>query len=315
MAVLRILAVVDGRAGHEKQIFGIIAALRRYQPVSVITIPVDHSLLVKLKILLQFLFPFLAPLKKEEKKADLILCAGRKTHFPAILRKRQYGTPLCTCMTPGMGFRWLFDLCFVPEHDLIADAPNIIQTLGAPNLCVDYGRHDEQFALLLVGGEDPRSHRWPEEKLLEEISMLLEGSEEKTWIISSSPRTPESTVEKLQHLALSLPKVNFYNYHQTPRGWLEEQYEKAAEAWITSDSISMVYEALSAGCRVGLLSVDWQNDRSKFARNEHLLLSRSVVLSFSDWRQGKKGVQPGKFNEAQRCADAIMEKWWPENLQ
>lgn len=313
--ILRILAVVDGRAGHDKQTYGIIAALRRYQTVLVTRIAVDHSLRAKIRAAMQFLFPFMAPFEKKEREADLILCTGGKTHFPAMLRKRKYALPLCTCMAPGVGFRWMFDFCFIPEHDQVAAAPNVVATLGAPNLCVDAGLHDPAVGLIVLGGTDDRSHHWPEERLLAEITQLLADTAEKHWIISSSPRTPQSTVENVQALVAGFAGARFFDYAQTEKGWIEAQYARAAVAWITSDSISMIYEALSAGCRVGLLSMDWHDASNKFATNERLLLEYGVVGSFADWKREGIVPQADGFNEAQRCADAIMEKWWPDRLQ
>ncbi len=311
--MLHVVAIVDGRAGHDKQTFGLIAALRRYQSVSVTLVKVDLSLLGKITAFLQFLFPFLAPLKKKEKEADLILCAGGKTHFPALMRKRKYGLPVCTCMTPGFGFRSLFDLCFVPEHDGLAASANIVPTLGPPNPNANRGKHKQKRGLVLVGGKDKNSHLWREERLLAQIKELIEKSGQWQWVISSSPRTPKSTVDKLRSLALAGEDILFFDYRETPDGWVEEQYQKAEVTWITSDSVSMVYEALTAGCKVGIFPIKWRNKGSKFAVNERLLLQRALALSFDDWQKGVNYLPAQEFNEAQRCADIIMEKWWAKN--
>ncbi len=311
--MLRVLAIVDGRAGHDKQTFGIIAALRRRQPVFVTEVKVDLSLRGKIVAFIQFLFPFLAPLQKKEREADLILCTGGKTHFPALMRKRKYSLPLCTCMTPGIGFRSLFDFCFVPEHDNAAAAPNIVTTLGPPNLSKDKGCHQQEKGLILIGGKDKDSHIWEENRLLEEIEVLLKESTQKVWFISSSPRTPQSTVEKLQAFASTLSGVYFYHYKETPAGWVEEQYAQSSVIWVTADSISMVYEALTAGCMVGLFPMNWKSPQSKFARNERLLEQRGLVTSFPRWKKEKKYFHAEHFNEAQRCADIILEKWWVKN--
>ncbi len=312
--MLRILAIVDGRAGHDKQTFGLIAALRHYQPVSVTTVQVDFSLQGKITGFMQFLLPFLLPLRKKEREADLILCTGGKTHFYALARRRKYRLPLCTCMAPGAGFRAFFDLCFIPEHDGITAAANIVPTLGPPNLCTDKGQHNSDLGLILVGGEDKNIRFWPEKRLLEEIEILVTASEQKKWIISSSPRTPESTVEKLRTFTADIPEALFFHYRETPPGWVEEQYARATVAWITSDSMSMIYEALSAGCKVGLLPVDWNSKRNKFVINEQLLQQRGLAVSFTEWQQKRVYFPSRQLNESQRCADIIMKKWWPENL-
>ncbi len=312
--MLHLLVIVDGRAGHDKQTFGVIEGLRHHQPVSVTTMEVDLTPRGKIKDFLQFLFPSLVPLRKKEREADLILCTGGKTHFCALARKRKYQLPLCTCMAPGAGFRALFDLCFIPEHDGIAAAANVVPTLGPPNLCIDNGQHDPDLGLILVGGEDKNMLFWPEERLLGEIETVVARSKQKRWVLSSSPRTPKSTVEKLRAFAADRPGVLFFHYRDTPSGWIEEQYARAEVAWITSDSMSMIYEALTAGCKIGLFLIDWKNGHNKFAGNEQLLQERSLAVAFAEWQQNGEYCSSGKLNEARRCADIIMEKWWTENL-
>ncbi len=229
------------------------------------------------------------------------------------MRKRKYGLPVYTCMAPGFGFRFLFDLCFVPEHDGLAASANIVPTLGAPNPNDNKGRHKRKRGLILVGGKDKNSHVWREDHLLEQIKELVEKSGKWRWTISSSPRTPESTVDKLRSFASFRENILFFDYCETPEGWVEKQYKRAEVAWITSDSVSMIYEALTAGCKVGLFPMEWRNSKSKFAVNERLLLQRGLALSFDDWEQGAAYLPVQEFNEAQRCADIIMEKWWKKN--
>ncbi len=312
--MLHVLAIVDGRAGHDKQTLGLIEALRSYQPLTVTTVQVDLSLRGKITDFVHFLCPFLVPLRKEEREADIILCTGGKTHFHALARKRKYHQPLCTCMAPGAGFRALFDLCFIPEHDDIAAAVNIVPTLGPPNLCADKGQHNPDIGLVLVGGENRSSRYWPEEQLLGQIETLVSESTQKKWVISSSPRTPESTVTKLRAFAAATHGALFFHYDETPPGWVEQQYARAAVAWITSDSMSMIYEALTAGCRLGFFPIEWQGKRSKFARNEQLLQERGLAVSFDQWHQERAYLPSRQLSEAQRCADIIMEKWWAKNL-
>ena len=48
----------------------------------------------------------------------------------------------------------------------------------------------------------------------------------------------------------------------------------------------MIYEALTAGCSVGIFPMRWLRENSKFKRNENLLLEKKLVKSFSSWEQG-----------------------------
>ena len=80
--------------------------------------------------------------------------------------------------------------------------------------------------------------------------------------------------------------LDFFDYRNTPPGWIEKQYDKNNVVWVTADSISMIYEAITAGCTVGILPMRWLRENSKFKRNENVLLEKSLVTPFTAWEQG-----------------------------
>ncbi len=117
----------------------------------------------------------------------------------------------------------------------------------------------------------------------------------------------------IKQLADQYDNIHFFNYTETPRGWIEEQYDKNSEAWITADSISMVYEAITAGCSVGIFPMEWVRENGKFKRNESILLEKKLVRSFAVWEQGHNfRANDLELNEARRCAEHILRRWWPE---
>ncbi len=71
----------------------------------------------------------------------------------------------------------------------------------------------------------------------------------------------------------------------------------------------MVYEALTAGVKVGLLEVP-QVKFGRVAAGVDLLMTEQWVTSFAQWQSGQAlSRPPERFNEAERCADWICEKW------
>jgi hypothetical protein len=77
----------------------------------------------------------------------------------------------------------------------------------------------------------------------------------------------------------------------------------------------MIYEAITAGCSVGILPMQWVSKNSKFKKNEDVLLAKSLVIPFSSWENGIVTWDESiKLNEAERCADRILQQWWPEKL-
>jgi hypothetical protein len=232
-----------------------------------------------------------------------------------LLYKKKYAIPAITCMTPARHLEKCFDLCFVPEHDGRSEDKNIMLTVGAPNMSQNIQSHREECGLILLGGIDPKSHHWQSNRVTKMVEKLIETDRLKSWTISSSPRTPQDTVAMLKQLSKKYDNLHFFDYKETPPGWIEKQYDKNKVVWVTADSISMIYEAITAGCSVGILPMQWVSKNSKFKKNEDVLLAKSLVIPFSSWENGIVTWDESiKLNEAERCADRILQQWWPEKL-
>ena len=109
--------------------------------------------------------------------------------------------------------------------------------------------------------------------------------------------------------------TDFFRADSTPPGWIEERYHESSIAWITADSVSMVYEALSAGCKVGILPVKWKHEDNKFQRSLSILSGRKMIVYLDDWLAGHPLPKvEASFNEARRCANEILNRWWPERI-
>lgn len=314
---LRILAYLDGRPGHEKQTRGILKALSRLTPIEVdyrSIGPVSAS--ASLRQWLAYLRPkVLSPNKKTVTgHVDLIIGAGARTHIPMLLAKRRTGSPVVTCMSPAALLRSKIDLCFIPEHDLPEPAGNVLPTNGPPNLSEAGSGHVQNRQLILVGGRDEKSHFWETETVIARIQKLIQDAPEKFWAISSSPRTPEETIKRLSALADKNPNLSFYRSRETPPGWIESAYAEHAVVWVTADSISMIYEALSAGCRVGILPVRWKHPGNKFQRSIDNLVRHGLVSVFTPERVAVPPLHPHPLDEASRCAREILKRWWPRRL-
>ena len=316
-APLSVLAYLDGRAGHEKQTRGILHALSRltsidvaYRSVSPLsaTTPVNQwSAYLRLKALPGWEGP-------PTGTVDLIIGTGAHTHIPMYLMKRRTGAPVVTCMSPAAILRKKIDLCFIPRHDRPIRARNVFTTLGPPNLSEAGNIHSPDKHLILVGGRDEKSHFWDTEKTLSQIRSLLSETAGRTWTISSSPRTPVETVARLSELAVATPALSFFRSEETPSGWIETAYAEHAVVWVTADSISMIYEALSAGCRVGILPVRWKHPANKFQRSIDDLVQNGYAVVFADGRPQVSPPIAPPLDEASRCAREILKRWWPRRL-
>jgi hypothetical protein len=79
---------------------------------------------------------------------------------------------------------------------------------------------------------------------------------------------------------------------------------QAPVAWVSADSVSMLFEALSAGCAVGVLEVPARR-ADRITRIAPALLAESRVVSLAQWlTSGAWPAQP-PLMEAARCAARV----------
>ena len=314
---LSIAAFLDGRLGHEKQTRGVLQALGNLTAVDVQYRRIASlSFMSALKNWCLYGVASMIPRQRpSDGRADLIIGTGSYTHIPMLLLRRRQGGKVVTCMYPDAILARRMDLCFVPRHDDVSPAENIVLTTGPANPTTYTDAHDPSKGLILVGGIDKRSHRWDSKAVLVQVKTLIGKAPSLEWTISSSPRTPEDMRILLAEIARGGENIDFVRSEDTPVGWIEDAYRENDKVWVTADSISMIFEALSAGCRVGILPVQWKNVEGKFRRAERDLIENGWVQSYDMWLCGKGDITDrAPLDEAGRCAREILERWWPDRL-
>lgn len=317
MKPLSIIAFLDGRPGHEKQTRGVLNALSGLTSVDVEYRAIPRpSIGAKLKNWFSYVAS-LPVMKRTEPDhpADVIIGTGSATHIPMLLEKKRSGGKAVVCMSPDFPLIYGMDLCFVPRHDRVRPRKNILFTSGPPNTVRFTSQHDQGRGLVLVGGIDQKSHHWNSALTLSRIRTILIKSTPKDWTISSSPRTPEDMILLLEHFAEQRIDADFVRSEETPVGWIEDAYAGSHSVWVTADSISMIYEALTAGCEVGVIPVEWRKRNRKFREAERDLLDNGLVRSLENWLAGEEHAVGGsRLDEAGRCAKEILRRWFPDRL-
>lgn len=303
-ASLVIWLVGDGKPGHENQSLGLAEAIARRVPATCHRIDLSASTTVLRRVKKSLDVAQTLPLP------DLILGAGHATHLPMIGLARRTGTPCIVLMRPSLP-PGLFDLCLIPDHDLAGKAKpgNAIATLGALNRVHPTAGQPRHTRLLLIGGPSS-THGWDSPGVLEAIGEITSDSSD--WILTDSRRTPEGLREAIRQ---RFPAVTVFPHEETAKGWLPAQLAAAAEVWVSEDSVSMIYEALSSGARVGLLPVPRLKLHGRVARGIDLLLSKGYLTTFHDWQQTRTLTADAPvLAEADRCAGIILERWYPQAL-
>ncbi len=280
----------DGKAGHVNQSHGLAQALARLTPVNVSTILIHR-------------FWDIRRAGRALPRPHFLLAAGHRTHFAALLARRTYGGKIVVLMKPTLPTGW-FDLCLIPEHDGATATGNIIATRGALNP-IRPGQPQAGHGLILVGGPSPH-HLWDDAAVAGQVRAISEADSDTNWELTTSRRTPATFLRRLG----VLPRVHT-PVEQTDRDWVATRLVRAASVWVTEDSVSMIYEALTAGAAVGLLHVRYRR-RSRVVRGIEQLVHDQTVTTFAEWRTGQSLQPPAvPLREADRCAAIIRERFGP----
>lgn len=292
---LVIWRLIDGKPGHMQQSLGLVRALQALVPCEVLDIDVTSTPIGMLDVVLRR-FPggFM------KRRPQLVIGAGHATHFGLIAAKRVTGAFTVVLMKPSLP-QFLFDLAIVPEHDDVPLGPRIITTKGVLNP-MQAGAKLEGSVLVLLGGESKHAG-WSNDTVLQQLDIIAASVKETSrLVIADSRRTPES----LNRLLRESYGKRFQAWNSCPPGWLADTLAVTESVWVTEDSVSMVYEALTAGCCVGLLKLPAATE-GRVMRGVQRLVSEGVVTRFDDWYSGQHALgKPPVFNESQRVAALIL---------
>jgi hypothetical protein len=290
--------IFDGKPGHDNQSHGLVNALCRLGSCS------SHDIAAhKLKFgLLHYLVKKFPP-GDHLPSPDLIIGAGHGTHVSVLCARRARGGNSVIIMQPSLPARW-FDFCLVPDHDRPESTGNIIVTRGAINTVLPSREHDDSIGLILVGGPS-RHFYWNEQEILDQIQAILSHDKTVTWQVSDSPRTPSSTSNTLSRLGLN--HMTFHSWQSTGTDWVAKQLARAGRAWVSADSVSMIYESLTSGAATGVLSVPVKKP-GRLTRSINTLAIDGMVTTFPDWRNGRPlAPPPVVIDEAMRCAGLLLK--------
>ena len=304
MEPLVIWRLLDGKAGHESQTAGLVAALERAGVVNCHDIVVPRRRFA-LKDWIQGRCRFGADLPDPQ----LLLGAGNRTHVALLAARRARGGRAVVFMRPSLPQCW-FDLCLIPAHDRPPERANVIVTQGVLNTVERATSASLEQGLILIGG--PSSHYgWDATALLKQVESVVGESSGVAWTLTTSRRTPPETTAAL--LSLQAANLKVIPVAETPDSWVGEQLQQCALVWVSEDSVSMVYEALTAGARVGLLEVPTKGTGSRVAGGVASLVKAGALTPYAEPLPdlvGHKGAQG--FNEADRCSAALLEKFFPK---
>jgi mitochondrial fission protein ELM1 len=291
--------LLDGKPGHEHQSLGLVNAMQQRLAVQVVDVAVGSSGAGWL-----YLAAGVWPAGKQLPKPDMIVGAGHATHGHMLAAKRAYGGKTVCMMQPSLPAE-LFDVCLIPEHDQYRGFSSFIETRGVINHIQPAAAQskDSDDVLIMIGG--PSKHfEWDELGVIAQVYDLVRKHTDVHFILTTSRRTPASFVSAMQRVRLA--NLTIIPIADTDKDWVQTTLARVSSAWVTEDSVSMVYEALTAQVAVGLINLPAQGN-SRVSRGIEKLIDRQLVARYDPYGLYRQYMRPVLgFNEAGRCCDALL---------
>ena len=295
-AKINIWLIMDGKRGHEKQSEDLVQALQNLVGIEVT------------KMDGMFLKPFISKLLRlfnfdSIKKPDLIIGTGHATHLHMIFSKILNGGKTVVIMKPSLPHSW-FDLCFIPKHDGLPEKPGIFLTNGSINNIENEKKHNKSKGLIVLGGKS-KHFNWDNQVVIDQINNIINQHPKIRFKIATSRRTPKDFID---HLDANLKKnIPVYEYEKVKKNWFMEEAKLSKFAWVTEDSISMIYELIASGSNITPIRLEKKHD-SKISNEISRLINTGLISAYDGKRKNNNNLSFN--NEAKRCANFILNKWF-----
>lgn len=236
----------------------------------------------------------------------IVIGAGHKTHLKLLAIGRKFNAYTVVLMRPSLPLR-LFDAAIIPAHDHPPERSNILKTKGVLNTVQPKqpvnGNVAEQNGLILIGGES-KHFVWNSNDILNQIHEIVSVEPSTQWTLSNSRRTPANFLQRLKTTAQE--NLNIVDCDNTDGEWLPDQIKKASKVWVTPDSVSMVYEAITSGTPTGLFALNTYK-KNRINSGIQQLTSDGMVTTFKQWQADKQLHEPAQLLwESDRAAEWLL---------
>jgi mitochondrial fission protein ELM1 len=243
---------------------------------------------------------------------DIIIGAGHRTHKSLLCASRAHRALSFVIMKPSLPLR-MFDGVICPEHDGLKQDSRVFNTEGPINkISRPESISKRERHLIMIGG--PSKHFiWDEEKIIRQIQSICQRRPEISWSLSNSPRTPSNFLTKLQRHEIE--NLEIYDYQSNGFGDIESALLSSAFTWLTPDSMSMIYESLTAGSPSALLKLDAEPKAKNKRICQHIskLLKQGIITGFDEWQKiSKKHFYPAEphfLDEASNAARWLLSRY------
>lgn len=294
----------DERPGHLSQLRGLARALEALCAPGIHWLPAHQRGSGWLDVLARrYRGP--RPAGNASAAPDIAVGAGHGTHRELLALRRSHGCFCCVLMRPSLPLR-CFDAVIAPRHDALAEGPGVLATEGSLNAIEPQGPIDPRSGLILIGG-DSQHHRFDVQAMQRSVTALCQRFDQLHWQLSDSRRTPAGFLDGLREVRP--PNLQLHSHRETDADWVKRQLHRSAQVWVSEDSVSMLYEALSAGACTGLLPVPARHP-GRVQQGVEGLLARGLLNRLDQVLCGAQPVPPAApLREAERAAGWLLARW------
>jgi mitochondrial fission protein ELM1 len=286
---------LDGRPGHESQVLGLSEALSSLCPSECVDVPISGT-----ERGLRAFFPGQFRHLQRAPRPQLLIGAGHATHTALVRCRQLFGGRSVVLMKPSLP-PCLFDLCLVPRHDrLLIPWPNVARTAGAINRMRPADHRPGGRGLVLLGGPSRHFH-WSDHRVRVGIEKAIgESAASLQWTVVTSRRTPPSVLSDWKEPPAG---IDWQTTGRLSAAEVAALISAAERVVVTSDSMSMICEALTSGAVVEMIELPAR-------RRSRLSVEVRRLVEHGFWRD-----VPRVIPEADRCASLVLQRLFPEYVR
>ena len=259
----KVLVLSDNRLGHLNQSLAFVKNLGisydvipinfRYQWCKALSYVFD-----KIGVYSEKLFNAELP----EKKYDIIIGAGSETSYATKVLAKKFKAKSVSMMLPR-GYRYDFDIIFAQSHDTPPKQQNIIEIPANFSFVDPKGLYKaKKRSVGIVIGGDNKVFTISKEKLKLELDTIVEKFKEYEIAITTSPRTSD----EIEQLVVSYGFDYEVIFSKNPINPIPDFLAQCEYVFITSDSTSMISEAVSYGNSNVIVLLLESREENKFTR-------------------------------------------------
>jgi hypothetical protein len=257
----RIIALLDGRTGNDKQTLALAEALGKPERIKI-----QFNFLAKLPYFILGLYwtgvkekPLLAL-----DENSVVISTGRKLARISATIKKEFGCKAINIMYPEKEIAPMFDFLITPEHDETPPLPNLIKVVGAVTaigpLPIKEHKGENKNVAVLVGNIT--------ESEAQDLCGLL-NINNANYMITTSRRTCAKALEVIGN-NIQQPH-DIYSFGSERPNPYYEYLDKADIIIATGDSVNMCTEASHTGKPLYIFETHTKNKFGKFWQKLYLL--------------------------------------------